>query len=801
MTRVGKRQIGKRKKRRVPQKQDRGPVFMGGKASRLTQLQTAVEWASDIIGIADGKGNPIYLNRAFVEHTGYSLAELTRRGGIPALYSKPGLARKIIKMLMTGDSWKGQLEIVTRTGKILLVEVRTDAIKDADGEIIGFIGIHRDIIEQKWAEDKLIFQANLLENVSDAIIATDEKFTIITWNQAAESLYGWTAGEVIGKMIDDVIKSEYLSSTRTEVVKELKKNGFHKGETIQFRKNGSQIHILTSTTLLKDTNGIEIGTVTVNRDITEQKQAEKKLSQINDRLRILQQITMAVHSSLHLETVLKKMTEGFVDYMGYNTAIIMLLDKDARRIEVKTLATKKQLLPQLNQILGLSITSLTFPLDRALSPAAQSVLAGRIAVTQSFVDMAYPVLKRRTCSLLQRLGGSKSFILVPLSVEDEFVGAVMVTSAQATVPEDELSIIRLFANAASNAVHNAGLHDKTRAAEQAMRESEAKYRLLIENQTDLVIKVDPEGRFLFVSPSYCDLFGKREDELLGKKFMPTVHAGDQEATARAMEGLYKPPYTCYIEQRAMTRYGWRWLAWADKAVLDKEKKVAAIVGVGRDITDRKEADEALMKSLKEKELLLREIHHRVKNNMQIISSLLKLQADTIDDKEMIEKFKDSQSRIKSMALIHERLYRSLDMTEIDFDEYTRTLTHDLARSYGVYGDKIEISIESAKISLNIDTAIPCGLIINELVSNALKHAFPSNSGRIEIRLRHLGDHRIELMVRDNGVGLPDNIEPKETKSLGLRLVTILAEDQLRGKILLNRDHGTEFKIIFGEIER
>ncbi|MCK4430761.1 MAG: PAS domain S-box protein, partial [Candidatus Aminicenantes bacterium] len=127
--------------------------------------------------------------------------------------------------------------------------------------------------------------------------------------------------------------------------------------------------------------------------------------------------------------------------------------------------------------------------------------------------------------------------------------------------------------------------------DRELKEREAKYRLLVENQTDLVIKVDNNGRFLFVSPSYCEMFGKIEEELLGKRFMPLVHEDDQEATSEAMKNLYRPPYTCYVEQRAMTKDGWKWLAWADKAVLEDDGKVVAVVGVGRDISERKRVEE------------------------------------------------------------------------------------------------------------------------------------------------------------------------------------------------------------------
>ncbi len=133
-------------------------------------------------------------------------------------------------------------------------------------------------------------------------------------------------------------------------------------------------------------------------------------------------------------------------------------------------------------------------------------------------------------------------------------------------------------------------------AEEALKESEEKYRLLVENQTDLVVKVNTEGEFQFVSPSYCEMFGMEEAELLGRKYMPLVHQDDREVTARAMENLYKPPHTCYIEQRALTKYGWHWLAWSDKAVLDKSNNLISVVGVGRDITERKKTEEALRES-------------------------------------------------------------------------------------------------------------------------------------------------------------------------------------------------------------
>ena len=198
-------------------------------------------------------------------------------------------------------------------------------------------------------------------------------------------------------------------------------------------------------------------------------------------------------------------------------------------------------------------------------------------------------------------------------------------------------------------------------------------------------------------------------------------------------------------------------------------------------------------SLKEKEILLREIHHRVKNNMQIISSLLNLQVAYIKDKETAEMFRDSQERIKAMALVHEKLYKSQDLANINFQEYIKDLVHDLSQSYRIMSGAISLTLDVEDVSLGVDTAIPLGLVINELVSNSLKHAFPGGRGSIRIALDST-EEGIVLTVSDNGVGIPEYVDFRHTESLGLNLVTILAEDQLGGEITLNRKDGTEFRI-------
>jgi len=218
----------------------------------------------------------------------------------------------------------------------------------------------------------------------------------------------------------------------------------------------------------------------------------------------------------------------------------------------------------------------------------------------------------------------------------------------------------------------------------------------------------------------------------------------------------------------------------------------------KELAERKRVQQRLKGSLKEKEVLLREVHHRVKNNMQIIQSLFKLQVRNVDDEKIHRILRDAGNRIRSMSLIHEKLYRSKDLVKINFNEYIVNLARDLYQSYRTSTNQIRFRVDCGDISLDINIAIPCGLVINELITNSLKHAFPGDkSGEINIIFKSLDDDRFSLVFSDNGIGIPDEIDFKNTDSFGLHLVNILVEGQLMGEIELDRKYGTKFLIKFG----
>ena len=247
---------------------------------------------------------------------------------------------------------------------------------------------------------------------------------------------------------------------------------------------------------------------------------------------------------------------------------------------------------------------------------------------------------------------------------------------------------------------------------------------------------------------------------------------------------YEPHLKMHLEIRVIPR-------------LNGNGEIKGLIHVVRDITDRKEMENKIKSSLKEKEVLLSEIHHRVGNSLQVIYGLLNIQSDSIDDQKCIDVFRGCQNRIISMALVHKTIYNSKDFTHINFYEYISKLAGKLYQSFDVSTDDVSLSMNVDDVSIGVDTAIPCGLIISELVSNSLKHAFPDGrKGEIRIELHPVVEKTFELIVGDNGAGIPEDIDVRNTDTLGFKTLFSYEDSSNWGKFELNRENGTEFRIRF-----
>ncbi len=337
-------------------------------------------------------------------------------------------------------------------------------------------------------------------------------------------------------------------------------------------------------------------------------------------------------------------------------------------------------------------------------------------------------------------------------------------------------------------------------AEERLRESEENMRYIIKHDPNAIAVYDRGLRYIAVSDRYLRDYGVKEEDIIGRhhyEVFPEMPQRWKEVHQRCLAGAIERNDDDSFERPdgSITYNRWECRPWRRV-----DGSIGGIITYTEVTTERKMAEEALRASLKEKETLLREIHHRVKNNMQIISSLFNLQAGHIKDADALRSLKEGQNRIRSMALIHEKLYKSRDLSKVEFASYIRSLSTYLFQFFKVDPDRVRLETDLQDILLDINSAIPCGLLINELISNALKHAFPEGRrGVISVGLRREEDGRLRLRVADDGVGLPGGLDLRTPGSFGLQIVDLLI-NQLDGEVELDGKKGTSITISFRQLE-
>ncbi|MBU7016743.1 MAG: PAS domain S-box protein [Theionarchaea archaeon] len=936
---------------------------------------------------------------------------------------------------LTYENPSGTVEhrVIAPGGEIRWLQWTNRALFNKHKDLTEFQAVGRDITERKQSEERLRYQADLLESVSDAIISTDLDLIIKTWNKAAEIMYGWNSEEVIGKSTEEILETG-VSSGQVDIFGQgLFEIGHWEGETTQKKKDGTLIHVLASVSLIKDDTGNYVGTVAVNRDITDKREAEKALQKSE---RKYQQLIESLHEGIWVideDAYTIFVNTRMAEMLGYTVEemvgihLFSFMDKEGVAVCKRYIERRKQGIQEQHDFeflrkdgtplyaaietspiiddegrfkgaiagvmniterkkaerklqweldVNTALSKLYSPLisPSSLEEIAEIILEqakhltesehGYVAsidpdtgaciahtLTEMLADQCSVPPEKRGIVFFPREDRSypglwgyslnnrkpfftntpedypgfgsipkghisvETFLSVPVMLGEEVAGQIALANKKSGFTTQDLEAICRFAEVYALAIERLRIEEK-------LQESEEKFRGIAERNFDAIFELDEEGYFTYVSPAIKRITGYTPEEMLGKPFTTYVEEPDIQRSYEAFNYVLKGETLEGFQIEVTKKDGSLAFTEINTSPIFKEGIVTATQGVVRDITERKKAEEGLLESeekyrtlveqslqgiliiqgiplcivfanpamaeitgytieellslapeditgivhpedqlvferylarlegkaitpryefriirrdgsvcwleihasrieyqgasavqaafiniterrkaeeqikasLREKEVLLREIHHRVKNNLQVISSLLNLQASHSKDSQYEILLKDSQYRIRTMALIHEMLYQSENLAEINFEEYITSLVTGLVRSYNA-ADKVALSVEVGDIPMGIDAAIPCGLIINELVSNALKHAFPDRNGEIVISLQ-VTDGRAQLIVADNGIGISDTIDFRATDTLGLDLVISLAEEQLEGTITLDKTKGTAFTIIF-----
>ncbi len=337
----------------------------------------------------------------------------------------------------------------------------------------------------------------------------------------------------------------------------------------------------------------------------------------------------------------------------------------------------------------------------------------------------------------------------------------------------------------------------------AHQESQAKFQDLVETIRDWVWEVDAEGVYTYASAWVRDLLGYESEEILGRTCFDLMPPAEARRVARLYRSLVASRLPIVALENINVHKDGRLvvLETSGTPILNANGTLRGYQGVDRDITERKKAEEAVKVSLAEKEFLLRELAHRTKNNMQVIASLMNLQAATFSDEKLKSAFADTRDRIRAMALIHEKLYRSDNLSSLNMKEYIEDLIGIILRAHRGAVHRVKAITDLDDVSISIDAALPLGLIINELVSNSLEHAFSEEeTGAIFLSFKANGG-RAELIYRDDGRGMPREFDLSQTSSLGLKLVHNLAVLQLRGTMDIRHGSGVEFVFTFNDLAR
>jgi PAS domain S-box-containing protein len=678
-------------------------------------------------------------NPALVRMLGYSSFEELAQRNLEKEGYRRGHRRSEFKKRMEQDGQVIGLESawVRKDGTTLRVRENATAVRDDSGNILYYEGTVEDITEYKKAEEQIRESEqryrNMIELAPEGIATMNLKGVVTSCNTAFSTLTGFSKDELVGKH-------------------------FRKLPTLRARDIPAYAKIFSSVIRGKVTGPVEFTWVRKDGSIR-QGEAHVSLMKKGNRIVGLQGIASDITERKKAEEMLRLSEEKYRTLIeNLNVGVYRVTpDKEGQFIDVNQAFVR---------ILGYT--------------KKEDVLALRVSDTYVNPDDRKKFVERAT-------QGSVKNEELHLRRKD---GTPIIVSDTATPVYDTEGNLLYFDGIVED------ITERTKI-EGALRESEEKYRTLVETSKDSIVIIDLKGNVQFANRATEELTGYTRKEGLHmnvRQITPLRYWPKSILMLRkAMTGEPVPYFESFIKRKE----GELVPVESGGQAIFKDGKVVGIQVITRDITQRKQAEEQIKASLREKEVLLQEIHHRVKNNMQIISSLLKLQENYIEDDHLLEVFRDSQNRIQSMALVHEKLYQSKDLASINFSEYIKSLAYSLFRSSRTDVGRVTLKIEVEDVSLGSNHAIPCGLIINELVSNCLKHAFPGNKkGGITINVCSRGRNEIELTVADDGVGIPEDIDFQNAESLGLRLVTILAENQLNGRITLDRTGGTTICITF-----
>jgi PAS domain S-box-containing protein len=727
-------------------------------------------------------------------------------------------------------------------------------LKDADGRTKQIVGIAQDISDRMDNEHKLRQQLAAMEASADGIAIVDGNGIFTYSNNAHAKIFGCdSAEEMIGKSWEDFYDREVVDYVKSTVVPIILAKGTWQGELIGNKKDGSHFPVEVSITSIAGGNG-----VCIYRDISDRKRVEAENRETQKRFQsILDNCPGAIYvfdkEGKHLlanRYYEQKASLTNAELYGKSVFEVWSHDVSVRTVAVNDQVIESGIPVELEEEIphpdGLhTYVTLRFPLfnEQGIAYAAcgisTDITARKLAEeklfkTQQFLQsildnfpgainvfdrddkhilVNYHVEKVLSQTNTELCGKSIHELLLPdfaarVSAENkqvfesgtpiELEGFVPQSDGLHTYVTNKFPLFNEQGIPYAVCGISTDITERKRA-EVELHKTQQLLQSILDNFPGAIYVLDKEDRHVLVNRHVEKILSQTNAELSGKSLLEVLPPDFAARISALNKQVFESNMPLELEAVVPQDDGLHTYVTMRFPLFNELDLAYAVCGISLDITDRKLAEMQLQESLREKELLLKEIHHRVKNNLQVVASLLNLQKRTIADPAIAQLFEDSKNRVYSMAMIHERLYQSKQLNQVNLGKYLQDLVNELAQSNGIKSKHIHFQVDADAIDVNIETAMPCGLIVNELVTNAIKYAFPDCArGQVLLECRRTSDGQILLTVRDTGVGIPAHIDLKKATSLGLRITTNLAH-QLKGAVEIDVSNGTCFSLKFAEL--
>jgi PAS domain S-box-containing protein len=685
------------------------------------------------------------------------------------------------KRLLSGKEghYETEKRYVHKDGQTLWGRLNVSLVRDRAGNPMYSVAQLNDITLRKQSEEAFRDQLSLMESLIEAVPAPvffkNTEHVYVGCNEAFAEFIGRPREQIIGKSVFDVAPRELAELYRTQDDKLFDNPGSQVYEASVQRADGTMQEVVFQKATYSDSSGALAGLIGVMLDITERKNSQKAQQKAISETNALLAISRLLLEKQGFQETSRRIFDSAKKVTGATAGYVALMSSDGSE----------------NEVLFLDSGDLPCTVDSNLPMPIRGLRerayrTGKTVYDNDFNNSEWMRFMPEGHAVLENV------MFAPLVIEGKAAGVIGLANKQGGFSQDDARLATGLAEFAAIGLQNNFTEEKIVQQNNFLNTvlESLKHPFYVVDSNDYTIKIANSATRLgdLKEDSTCYALTHRRSDPCNTSEHPCPLAEvKQTGKPLTVEHVHfdKEGNHRHVEVHAYP-------------VFDKEGKVEQIVEYLLDITERKKAEDQIQATLKEKEVLLREIHHRVKNNLALISSLLGSQSEYTQDEFHKKMFEDTQARVRSMALAHQLLYQSESLANLRGAEYIGHLVDHLVVTTGAMGKAINVEKEMEDLSFSLDTAIPVGFLMTELVSNCLKHAFPDrNQGEIKISLKSLGDDQFELMVKDNGVGMPEDVDLKNPKSLGLDLVDTFAE-QLKGRIDIRRDEGTEFRIMFTE---